>query len=192
MGEIGDWEWAERQGMILREDAEVNDLQDFDPFPVAEGLEIEVLTITKFRGISSEAFDQLFVVDSGAFSGATLEFSNGDLKVILNHRHAKTRTRATLTEELTHVQLKHAPSYLSLDGDGSFVRTYDKVQEWQAYSVAICALAPLFQIKRALQLRHDIESFAKFCGVSQALIRYRCQVTGVKLPPPARSKVYHH
>jgi len=180
-----DVDWAEQKASEMRRDLHLSDYEDLDPYALAEAIEVEVLPDTWLKDVSPQIYDQIFVRDSSAWSGATLEFSNGDLKVILNHRHAKTRTKATLMEELSHVHLVHPPSLMIHDADGSFVRIYNDSHEDEAYWVGAAALATRWQLQQAQRLRHTVQSFAQFAGVSPALVRFRCRVTGIQLAEPA-------
>jgi Zn-dependent peptidase ImmA (M78 family) len=97
-----------------------------------------------------------------------------------------------LAEELAHICLGHPPSLQIHNASGYYTLNYNRLHEAQAYWVGTAALAPRQQLERARKLRHTIQTFARFCGVSPDLIRFRCEKTEIWLPEDTiRENVQH-
>jgi len=100
--------------------------------------------------------------------------------VLVNPSHSRGRQANDLMHELAHILLGHEAARVDVAEDGSLVLfTYDKDQEDEANWLAACLLLPrpaLLEIRKAGK---DLRTAAKEYGVSQVMLQYRLNVTGV-------------
>jgi Zn-dependent peptidase ImmA (M78 family) len=83
--------------------------------------------------------------------------------------------------ELAHILLGHDPARVDVAEDGSLVLfTYDKDQEDEANWLAACLLLPRAALLVIRKESGDLKSAAKDYGVSQVMLQYRLNVTGVE------------
>jgi hypothetical protein len=83
-------------------------------------------------------------------------------------------------EELVHIDLQHPPSQIMRSG-GLAMRSYNKTNETQAYWIGTAALVTRQRLQLAEQDGATREVLAKECGVSRDLVKFREQVTGIRL-----------
>lgn len=82
--------------------------------------------------------------------------------------------------ELAHILLGHDPARVDVAEDGSLVLfTYDTDQEDEAKWLAACLLLPRAALLVIRKQGGDLKSAAKDYGVSQVMLQYRLNVTGV-------------
>lgn len=111
------------------------------------------------------------------WSGAAIPLDGGEVLVVYNDSHSKTRIRATLMEELFHLRLGHPPSTIRLLSDGEPRRTYDADVEREAYASGAAALVPYFALRQAIQRSDTAAAIARRLNVSLALVHFRLKVT---------------
>jgi Zn-dependent peptidase ImmA (M78 family) len=110
-----------------------------------------------------------------------MRFPTGINWVVMNPNHQSTRQRATLMEELAHVHLNHRPTDLMNAGSTGFFRSFNKSHEKEAYWVGAAALLPRRVLKGAKTLGLTAGDIASRHQVSHELVRFRENITGVKL-----------
>lgn len=178
-----DLEWAEYQASILRGDLELSDLEILNPYELAKKMELfELLPLDAIQNIPSTHLKQLCERDSKGWSAGSLALPDGRVVVIMNPKHAKTRARATLMEEIVHIHLAHEPTLLEIGANHIAARTYNDQQEKEAYWVGAAALVPMAQLRIGQQLRKSVADMAEYCEVSTQLVAFRCNITGIVLP----------
>lgn len=67
-------------------------------------------------------------------------------------------------------------------------RLYQLWQEKEAYGVGAAALVPISILKFGQHLKYSAPRLARYCRVSEALVQFRSELTGLVLPP-ARTPV---
>ncbi|OLD81457.1 MAG: hypothetical protein AUI33_00995 [Ignavibacteria bacterium 13_1_40CM_2_61_4] len=83
--------------------------------------------------------------------------------------------------ELGHILLGHEAARVDVAEDGSLVLfTYDKDQEDEANWLAACLLLPRAALLLIRKEGGDLRESAKEYGVSQVMLQYRLNVTGVE------------
>ena len=101
--------------------------------------------------------------------------------VILNPGHGKSRTNATLMEEICHVFLGHQPNRIGIvatDARGKLAsRDYRKEDEEEAYGVGAAALVPFKTLRRFVYEGKTSQEIARHFHVSRELVEYRLKVT---------------
>jgi Zn-dependent peptidase ImmA (M78 family) len=96
------------------------------------------------------------------------------LVVLLNTERPATRRTATLLEELSHALLDHRPSRLEHDHrTGVLRRTYDAVQEREAFELGAALLLPRELVAAELRARRSVTAIARRHRCSEALVRFR-------------------
>lgn len=82
--------------------------------------------------------------------------------------------------ELAHILLNHDPSRVDVSEDGvMMLRTFDRKQEAEADWLAGCVLLPRPALLACRKLGLENSAIAKRYGVSQKMVVYRLNVTGV-------------
>lgn len=146
-----------------------------DPWAAAKRVGIRVLGQEHFAALDPSIREPL-VADSRSWSGGAIR-AEDDCLVILNPLHDRTRQRATLAEELTHIIMGHEPSVLDpIRG----TRTHDEEVEKQAYEVGGAMLLPYNQLFWRVKSRSTCGAIAERYEVSDAFVRYRVNRCGLR------------
>jgi Zn-dependent peptidase ImmA (M78 family) len=159
------------------------DDQRLDPFELAKYAGLIVPTFDEIQDLSPEAREQLLITAKDRWSGgaASIRLPNGKRLVILNPTHAKTRHKATLMEEISHVFLGHKPSRLAVesrDRDGNVLaRDYNADIEEEAYATGAAALVPFTGLKRFVENGRTVAEIARHYNVSKPLVEYRIKIS---------------
>ena len=159
------------------------DDQRLDPFKLAKYAGLLVPSFEEIDGLSEEARDQLLNVAKDRWSGgaASIKLPNGKKLVILNPTHARTRHKATLMEEISHVFLGHKPSRLAIETrdkhGNTLARDYNADIEEEAYATGAAALVPYGGLKRFVESGKTAAEIARHYNVSRALVEYRIKIS---------------
>jgi hypothetical protein len=175
------WRRFELKALGLREFARARVDAPLDPFDLARFANLLVLKFEDIQGLSESTKANLLGPASEHWSGGACSLPNGMKLVILNPSHGRTRTNATLMEEICHVFLGHEPNRLSVvtkDEKGKVMaRDYRKADEEEAYGVGAAALVPYASLKRFLLRGKSTNDIAFHFHVSKELVEYRMKVT---------------
>jgi hypothetical protein len=177
------WRNFELKGLGLRDFARVHPAAPLNPFQLARFANLIVVDFEKIEGLSSEAREHLLGPAAEAWSGGVCSraLPNGSRLVILNPGHGRTRTNATLMEEICHVFLGHTPNRLSVVAEDERGRTlhrdYRKADEEAAYAVGAAALVPFAALRRFVLGGKTAAGIAHHFHVSRELVQYRLKVT---------------
>ncbi len=166
--------WIESQAQALRSLLKLTALAALNPYRLAAAMGVRVITTQEV-----EEFEHRIGMEE-EWSGIAQQLSHGEYLVILNPFQAETRKRATLMEELSHIYLKHPPSQIVVQG-GKGKRTYEEGKEKQAFGVGAAALVPLSLLELAVDMRMTPKRLARYCRVSEDLVKYRAQVNRITL-----------
>ncbi|HJU91985.1 MAG TPA: ImmA/IrrE family metallo-endopeptidase [Pyrinomonadaceae bacterium] len=165
----------------LRDFARVRIDQPLNPFELARFANLLVVRFDEVAGLSENARAHLLGPASENWSGGACTLPNGMKLVILNPTHGRSRTNATLMEEICHVFLGHQPNRLSIvtkDERGKVMnRDYRKADEEEAYGVGAAALVPYASLKKLLLQGKTSTEIALHFRVSPELVEYRMKVT---------------
>jgi IrrE N-terminal-like domain len=172
--------WVERRAMCMRAKLSLSPRAPLNPYTLATVMEAIILTPTEIDGLSAEDHRQLVIADAKSWSAGSIHLPQGGVAILLNPTHSETRKNATLMEELSHIYLAHVPSQLIIV-NGMAVRSFKKTQETQAYWVGSAALIPLVVLQEAQLNQLSRMEIAHNCKVSQALVAFRENVTGIRL-----------
>ena len=151
-----------------------------NPELLAEKMDVGLHTPNDVKQLPRDMLTNLLEEDSENWSAGTMILDSGKSFIIYNPNHSETRKRATLMEELTHLHLEHQPSEF-VRYDGFAFRTHIKKVETEAYWVGSAALVPRHvlevSVKKNIARGYVAEKFL----VSVPLVRFRENVTGIKL-----------
>lgn len=177
------WREYELQALGLRDFAQTQADAPLDPFALAHFANLLVVEIDKIKGLSKPAREHLLGAASEEWSGgaASRPLADGRKIVILNPTHGRTRTNATLMEEICHVFLGHEPNRLAIianDARGKTVaRDYKKADEEAAYATGAAALVPFGALRRWVMQGKSASQIARHFRASRDLVEYRLKVT---------------
>jgi IrrE N-terminal-like domain len=175
------WRNFELKALGLRDFARVHIDQPLNPFELARFANLLVVRFDEVAGLSENARAHLLGQASENWSGGAVTLPNGMKLVILNPTHGRSRTNATLMEEICHVFLGHQPNRLSIvtkDERGKVMnRDYRKADEEEAYGVGAAALVPYASLKKLLLQGRTSTDIAQHFRVSPELVEYRMKVT---------------
>lgn len=173
-------DWVERHGLRMRRRLALLPAAPLDPFLLAQTMQVPVITPHDIIQLDANCLAELLGSGARSWSGGSLHLPDGRAVVVLNPTHAATRNRATLMEELVHIDLQHPPSQIMRSG-GLTMRSYNKTNETQAYWIGTAALVTRQRLQMAERVGATRESVANECGVSRDLVKFREQVTGIRL-----------
>jgi len=175
------WRSYELKALGLRDFARVRSDLPLNPFALARFANLLVLRFDQIEGLSENARTHLLGAASEQWSGGACTLPNGMKLVVLNPTHGRSRTNATLMEEICHVFLGHQPNRLSIvtkDERGKVMsRDYRKTDEEEAYATGAAALVPYAPLKRLIYEGQRALDIAKRFHVSIELVEYRLKVT---------------
>jgi Zn-dependent peptidase ImmA (M78 family) len=175
------WRKFELKAVGLRDFARVRPDQPLNPFELARYANLILLKFEQIKGLSDAAREHLLGAGVEAWSGGACSLPDGTKLVILNPTHGRSRTNATLMEEICHVFLGHEPNRLSVvikDASGKVMsRDYRKSDEEEAYGVGAAALVPYSSMKKLLSKGKSSSDIATHFRVSRELVHYRMKVT---------------
>ena len=159
------------------------DDQRLDPFKLAQYANLLVVSFDEIKELTEQTTNHLLGEGKDKWSGgaASLKLPNGQKLIVLNPTHAKTRHKATLMEEISHVFLGHKPSRLQVKNrnkEGKIIaRDYNAAIEEEAYSTGAAALVPYTALKRFVEQGKTSREIAQHFNVSRALVEYRIKVS---------------
>jgi hypothetical protein len=193
------WRRYELKAMGLRDFARTQPDAPLNPFVLAKFANLLVLDFEQITGLSQEVRNHLLGPAADAWSGGVCSrpLPNGAKLVILNPKHGKSRTNATLMEEICHVFLGHTPNRLSIvaedDRGRMLARDYQKSDEEEAYAIGAAALVPFASLRRQVLAGRSASEIGRHFRVSRPLVEFRLKVTRLweayKKFHPAESKL---
>jgi hypothetical protein len=172
--------WSERTGLRARQKLKLSPSAPLDPLRLAELLGVFVLQPNDLPDLGEEVRLRLASVHGDCWSAITVSEGSCHL-IVVNSSHAKSRLNSSLAHEIAHIIVGHEPSMMFMSStSGMALRTYNEEQEEEANWLGGCLLLPreaLIAIRR--KGCPDEDACAEY-GVSQAMLRFRCNVTGVE------------
>ncbi len=177
------WREFELKGLGLRDFAGVGPDDPLDPFKLAFFANLLVVDFAEIQALSQDAKAHLLGAAAQGWSGgaSSVPLPDGRKIVILNPKHGRLRTNATLMEEVSHVFLGHRPSRLKVvaqDESGrTLARDYRRADEEQAYGVGAAALVPFSALRKSVYAGRLSAEIAKHFHVSRDLVEYRLKIT---------------
>lgn len=173
--------WAERTAAAVRQELGLSPVERLDPRLLAERLCVRLVSPRDFPDLPQDVVAQLLDRDATGWSAATLMIRDTAI-VIYNPMHSRGRQASNIVHELAHIMLKHEPARVVFSQDEQMAtRTFDPRQEDEANWLGWTLLLPRDALVAARRRRMAKAEIAQEYGVSENLVRYRLQVTGVDL-----------
>ena len=171
--------WAERTAAAVRRDHGWSPTEPLDPWQLAARLGVRVVNPRDYPDLPSDIRVQLLERDPTGWSAATVFV--GDTAIIVhNPEHSTGRQKSDIVHELAHIMLEHDPATVVFSEDGAMAtRTFNQKQEDEANWLGWTLLLPRNALVAARQKRMAKAQIARTFGVSEKLVGYRLQVTGV-------------
>lgn len=171
--------WAERTALAFRRTFELRSSDPLDTLQLSKHLDVKLITPNDVTGLPANCLQQLLVIDKDGWSAVTLSKSDKHT-VIYNPRHSEGRRSSDIMHELSHLIIGHEPSKLILSPDGGTVlRSHDPKQEDEASWLAGCLLLPREALVHIIRVRMPDPVVCSSYKVSNDLLRYRLNITGV-------------
>jgi Zn-dependent peptidase ImmA (M78 family) len=161
-----------------------------------EGDRIEAIALATHLGYFVRCADELIdrqklkkleKIQPGAFSACTFRLPNRVDAIVYSPFAHPTRRNSDVAHEIAHLLLGHRLSRLERVGDVAFL-SCDAVQEEEARWLSGCLLLPRFALLHDLKQRLSHRTIAETRILSEEMVRYRVNVTGVlrQLQTPRR------
>jgi len=146
---------------------------------LAQYLGVRLMTPPEVPGVPEQVLKQLLHRDPSGWSAVSVAVE-GNAIVIYNPKHSPGRQASDIMHELAHFILDHKPATLIVSQDGGMVmRSYDAKQEEEANCLAWGLLLPREALLVAKRTRLSVGEIARRYGVSEPLVRFRMNTTGV-------------
>jgi len=171
--------WCENTAVSLRKKLGREPSDPVSPEALAKLLEVRIWQAEEIPGVDPESLRILLHEDPDSWSAITIHVQ-GQAIIVLNSAHSGGRPSSNLMHELAHILLNHEPSRLDVSDDGvMMLRTFDRQQEAEADWLAGCILLPRPTLLACRKLGLENAAIARRYGVSQKMVEYRLNVTGV-------------
>ena len=107
-----------------------------------------------------------------------IDLENDRWAILRNDQHTVERQRVTYLEECWHIMLGHKLTKIAKITD-SYGRTYDGVEEHDAFYLATASLLPKAAVSACVSNGEGSDAIAQKFGVSQQLVEYRIKRLGL-------------
>lgn len=174
---------AERLAEEIRAEMGLEADESALPRAVAAHLSIEVRMGSDL--LPKARFAELEKIQPGAFSACTFRPTPERVVIVLNPLFSEARRNSDLAHELAHVLLDHDLSRIERVGELSFF-VCDADQEEEAAWLSGCLLLPRPLLLRQLRRGVTAQEIAAQLCISEHMVTYRINVTGVRRQLAAR------
>ncbi len=141
-------------------------------------LEVLVLEPAGIPGLRPEVVHEMQNGSSAHWSAVTIYDPQGRPFIIHNPDHAPTRQESDLMHESAHIICKHPPGKIEKIGELNF-RSYDAEYEAQAEWLGGCLQINRSGLLWAIGRRMTPQQMSEHFCASEAIVRYRRNITGV-------------
>jgi hypothetical protein len=166
---------ANRRSIRLRRGLGLRPEDPIDLRAIAAKLDVPIVPLSTFSIELPEAVKQLSIVDTAAFSAATVPIENGRRVIIFNDAHDPGRQNSNIAHEIAHILLGHQ-STLPIDSSGKRVvdREIEEEANWLGATILISNEAALRIVRDGLSTRDACNRY----GVSASLLQMRRNASG--------------
>ena len=180
--------WCENTAVGLRRQVGVAPEDPLEPAALAEHLDILVWAADAVPGADDETLRVLLHDDPSSWSAVTVH-ADGRSAIITNSAHSGGRPASNLMHELAHLVLGHEAARVDVSEDGHLMlHTFDRTQEDEANWLSGCLLLPRVALLHRKEQGWAVRRIARHFGVSEAMVRYRINVSGVEAQMSRRKK----
>jgi Zn-dependent peptidase ImmA (M78 family) len=169
-------DYAEKLALRRRAELGLTEHDRLEPRDLAEDLDVQVFELTGFPGLRPEHQAELQAPETRIVSAVTV-VRDGRALIVVNDTHTPERQTNSLAHELAHLLLGHEPGN-ALDALGN--RIWPARDEAEADWLAACLLVPAAALRAALRTHGTQQACARHFGVSDELMRWRCNVNGLR------------
>ncbi len=170
----------EGHALTLRNKVNAGYFGRLDPFLLADKMGMDVHFVGPDSGLPEDLLERALGQSGSKWDAGTIKFPDGRIRVFMNPKKLKERQHATLMEEVSHIHLGHKPTEI-VQCEGIAFRTCNKSHESQAYWLGATALLPERLLKGSITRGLTMEEVAGEHQVSIDLVRFRCNVLGLKI-----------
>lgn len=163
----------------FRADLGISKDSPIDPLKLqVEGIDVVGITTTDcldpetVSSLSSESCDEWSAMS------VPLDLAEDLWVVLLNDCHTLERQRVTVLEEYWHILLGHRLTRVARIGE-AYGRTYDKIEEHDAYYLASATLLPMHAVAESVTQNLGSGEIARRFGTSPELVDYRIKRLGL-------------
>ena len=167
---------AERLAQQLREQLGAGDSEPVPIDKLAAHLNVDVLAADEV--VERARLEELYELQSDAFSAATFKLESGKRIVVFNPLHDDGRTSSSIAHEFAHLLLDHSVRNVETVGNFKWV-TCDSEQEEEADWLAGCLLLPRPVLYTAAKKGSSAAKVAQQYGTSEPMARFRLNASGV-------------
>jgi Zn-dependent peptidase ImmA (M78 family) len=129
-------------------------------------------------GLRDEVITEALNRSARHWSAVTVYDASGLPFIIYNSAHAPCRQESDLMHEAAHIVCEHPPGEIMKIGNMT-LRSYNAEYEQEAEWLGACLQITRRGLLWAIHRRMTSEQIAEHFGASEALVRYRRNVTGV-------------
>lgn len=142
--------------------------------------DIEIVKLTQTNCIDRTTVNHLRTDACSEWSAMSVPLDEHQNRwaVLLNDCHTLERQRVTILEEIWHILLGHKLTKIAKVAE-AYGRTFDQVEEHDAYYLASATLLPRAAIAKAVAKRMTSEQIAMMFGTSPDLVDYRIKRLGL-------------
>lgn len=168
---------CEKKSAEIRRVLNLKKVDPLDPKILADHLKIQILPPYKIPGLSDQDIQNL--LKDSDWSALTLD-TGIDKFIIINPTHSQGRIASDLMHEIAHIIMGHKSTKPSIAKNNLLVPyTYDENQEKEADWLSGCLLLPKDALIKIKKSRMSIYTASKIYNVSQKMLKYRLNITGV-------------
>lgn len=141
---------------------------------------VEVFSLGDIKDLSPACRRHLVEKAASEWSAMSvpLDAKGGAWAVIRNDSHSIERQLVTYLEEIWHISLGHKLTRVAKIGN-AYGRTFDPIEEHDAYFLASACLLPRSSIEEFLGKKETAKTIAAHFGVSSELVEYRIKRLGL-------------
>lgn len=180
MFERGFKSWCENIALELRKDLGLHKTAPLEVTCLADYLQVALWTPRDLPGLRADSLEVLLSDEQENWSALTVA-EDGAIAVIYNPSHSARRQSSDIMHELSHLVIGHEPSKVLMSQELSLaMRSFDRQQEEEASWLSGCLLLPRPALLAIATRRMSAALTCQKYSVSQDLLTYRMDITGVK------------
>jgi transcriptional regulator with XRE-family HTH domain len=169
----------ENKAESFRRDLGFSDDEALDPFCIRiQG--VKIISLEQIDGVSEALKDQLLNSAREQWDAMSVPLEEGSETwvVVWNNCTSGNRQRVSLLEEIWHILSGHRLTKIRKFA-GVYGRTFDEVEEHDAYYLAAATLLPASVVRKAVEEHTNVSEIAKKYGTTTELVEYRIKRLGL-------------
>jgi len=171
--------WCENVSAQIRGELELTSSAPLPCEALADYLGVALWVPEEIEGLQPAALSVL-KAESDSWSAVTVSIDGKDA-VVYNSAHRERRTSNDVTHELAHILAGHPPATVVFSADGGMaLRTFNRAQEDEANWLSGSLLLPRDALVLIARSRRPASAVCDDYRVSEELLQYRMNVTGVR------------